>query len=113
MSFFNIPAEGRSFDAIFELAADAGAEDVEDEDGYFAVYGPAAAFKLIGDRLRAAGIQTETAELRMFPNQEMEIAADQAVKVLRVIETLEELDDVQRVDSNMAITDAALELLEA
>jgi transcriptional/translational regulatory protein YebC/TACO1 len=47
----------------------------------------------------------------MFPNQEMELNVDKTLQVMRVIEDLEELDDVQKIDSNLAITDAALEKL--
>lgn len=112
-SFFTLPAAGLDFDTIFEMAADAGAEDIEEDGDYIAVYGPSSAFKVISDRFRAGGIQADVAELRMIPKQEMEVEPQQAVKVLRVIDLIEESDDVQRVDSNLAITDEALELLEA
>ena len=112
-SFFTLFAEGHDFDTIFELAADAGAEDIEEDGDYFTITGPVESFKVISDRLRAAGVKTDVAELRMMPNQELEVEPQQAVKVMRVIEAIEESDDVQRVDSNMAITDEALELLEA
>jgi len=112
-SYFTLEAGDHDFDTVFELAADAGAEDIEDDDGYFAIIGPSNAFKVISDQLHSAGIKTEVAELRMMPNQEMEVEPQQAVKVLRVIEAIEDSDDVQRVDSNMTITEEALELLEA
>lgn len=108
-SYFAFELGKNDPDEIFELAVDAGAEDVIIEDGSAEIYGGSTAFKLIGDQLRAAGIQTEEAKLRMVPNQETELDVDQTVQVLRVIEELEDIDDVMSVDSNLAISDEALE----
>ena len=49
----------------------------------------------------------------MMPNQEMELEIEDTLKVMRVVDALDELDDVQNVYSNLAITDAALTRLEA
>lgn len=111
-SFFSVPAAGNDFDAVFELAADAGAEDIDEDDESITIFGPADAYKTIGDQFKASGIETEEAELRMIPNQEIGIDTDEAVQVLNLIETLEDLDDVQKVDSNLEITDEALAKLE-
>jgi transcriptional/translational regulatory protein YebC/TACO1 len=62
--------------------------------------------------LKAAGIETDDAGLKMVPNNEIELSPDDTVQVLRLIEVIEELDDVQEVFSNMAITEAALAQLE-
>jgi transcriptional/translational regulatory protein YebC/TACO1 len=78
----------------------------------FEFIGASDQFKAISDRLRAAGIKADEAELRMFPNQETELAVERALQVMRVIEELEDLDDVQKVDSNLALTDEALAALE-
>ena len=112
-SYFTFPAEGHDEDEIFELAVEAGADDVLFDEETIEIIGAVDAFKEISDRLRAAGIQTDEAVLRMFPNQEVELEVDKTLQVIRVIEDLEDLDDVQKVDSNMAITDAALTQLEA
>jgi YebC/PmpR family DNA-binding regulatory protein len=112
-SYFTFPAEGHDEDEIFELAVEAGADDVLFDAETIEIIGEVGAFKEISDRLRAAGIQTDEAVLRMFPNQEVELEVDKTLQVIRVIEDLEDLDDVQKVDSNMAITDAALTQLEA
>jgi transcriptional/translational regulatory protein YebC/TACO1 len=112
-AYFSISQNGRDEDAVYELALDAGADDFNFDGEFIELYGEANSFKEISDRLRAAKIQAEEAELRMIPNQEMELRTDQALQVMRVIESLEDLDDVQKVDTNMAITDEALELLAA
>ena len=112
-AYFVVPTEERDEDGAFDLAIEAGAEDVIYDEELIELIGEGTAFKQIGDQLRLMGVQTEEAELRMFPNQEMELDPQKTVQVMRLIETLEELDDVQQVDSNLAITDEALSILEA
>jgi YebC/PmpR family DNA-binding regulatory protein len=111
-AYFSFPVEGKSQDDIFELAVDAGAEDVAFDDGAAEIFGPVEAYKSIGDRLRKAGIHPEEAELRFLPNNEIELATEETVQVLKVVEALEELDDVQNVYSNLSISDEALAQLE-
>lgn len=112
-AYFSFPLDGKDQDEVFELAVEAGADDVTFDDDYVEIFGEATMFKEISDRLRAAKIQADESELRMFPNQEMELDTGETVQVLKVIEIVEDLDDVQKVDSNLSITDAALEQLEA
>jgi YebC/PmpR family DNA-binding regulatory protein len=112
-AYFAFPAEGRDEDEMFELALEAGADDVFFDGESIEIIGASGDFKAISDRLRAAGIKTDEATLRMFPNQEAELPVDKALQVMRVIEDLEDLDDVQKVDSNLALTDEALTALEA
>ena len=112
-AYFTFPAEGKDEDETFELAIEAGADDVLFDGEIVELFGAAEDFKAISDRLRAAGIKTEEADLRMFPTQESELDVEKTLQVMRVIEDLEELDDIQKVDSNLAITDEALASLEA
>jgi YebC/PmpR family DNA-binding regulatory protein len=112
-AYFTFPMGKLDEDQIFELAVDAGADDVSFEDGYAEIFAEANSFKQISDSLGNAGINAEEAVLRMFPNQEMELGVDQTLQVMRLIESLEESDDVQRVDSNLSISEDALTQLEA
>jgi YebC/PmpR family DNA-binding regulatory protein len=111
-SYFAIPADGVVFDDVFMLAAEGGAEDVTEEGDMIEVTGPAEAFKTILDQLRAANIHPEEAQLRMAPNQEIELSADATMQVMRCIDALEELDDVQNVYSNLHISDEVMATLE-
>ncbi len=70
-------------------------------------------FKKIADALHKAKVHPEEAGLRMIPKQEMELSADDTVQVLRALETIEDLDDVQNVYSNLKVSDEALAALEA
>ncbi len=111
-SYFSFPAEGQDRDAIFELAVEAGADDVTFDEDTIEIIGPVEAFKEISDRLQAAAVRPEEAELRYFPNNEVELSAEDTLSVLRLIETLEELDDVQDVYSTMSIPEEVLAQLE-
>lgn len=111
-AYFSIPAQGNDPDAIFELAVEAGASDVNIDDEEIEIIAPVEKFKEIGDRLRAAGIHPDEAGLRMIPNQEVELPTEDALSVMKVIEALEDLDDVQNVYSNLRITEEAVAALE-
>jgi YebC/PmpR family DNA-binding regulatory protein len=108
-SFFNIPSEQATYDELFEIAAETGADDVVEEEDYFEIIGPVDAFKNIFDGLKAAAIIPENSGLFMDPKQEIELKLEDTVQVMKVIEILEELDDVQAVYSNLRVTDEALE----
>ena len=112
-AYFTFPMEGKSEDEIFELALEAGADDVSFDEEAAEIFAEASAFKQISDSLHSAGIKPEEAALRMFPNQEMELSVEHTLKVMSLIEDLEESDDVQRVDSNLSISEDALTQLEA
>lgn len=109
---FTISSKGQDFDKVFEMAVEAGADDVDMDDDSIEITGPVESFKLIIDALRKAKIEPEEAELRMIANQEMELDVSDTVQVMKTIESLEELDDVQNVFSNMRITDEAMAALE-
>lgn len=111
VAYFSFPSEGLDFDTVFELALEGGADDIVEEDGAFEITGPVEAFKSISDQLLAANISPEESELRMVPNQEIELSIEDTVSVLKVLENLEELDDVVSVFSNLKFTDEAMEAM--
>ncbi|NPA26260.1 MAG: YebC/PmpR family DNA-binding transcriptional regulator [Chloroflexi bacterium] len=108
MAYFSIPAEGNDPDEILDLAIDAGAEDVAFDEYQIEIFAPVEAFKAIGDRLRAAGVQVQEAGIKMIPLQKISLPPEQAAQVLKVIEALEDLDDVQEVYANLDISDEAV-----
>lgn len=112
VAYFAIPSEGNDFDKIFELAVNGGADDVTQDEGYIEIIAPVPHFKTLSDTLRAADIQPEVAELRMIPNQLMDLGVDDTLQVMRAIESLEELDDVQAVFSTLNISAEAMAKLE-
>ncbi len=112
MAYFAIPAKGNDFDAIFELAVEGGASDVNKDDETIEILAPIEAFKTLSDRMRAGGVQPEEAEVRMMPNQELELSVEDTLQVLRAIEMIDDLDDVQNVYSNLKITNEAMAAME-
>ena len=113
IAFFAFDESKMDFDSAFELAVEAGADDVTQDNGTIEIVGPVTSFKNIGDALRAANVDPEDAGLRMEPKQEMDLSVDDTLQVLRVVENLEELDDVQNIYHNMSISDEAMAALEA
>ncbi len=83
---FNIPCGNLSFDDLFEIAAEGGADDVIEEEDYFEIIGPVEVFKTVFDMLKAASIVPESSGLRMDPNQEIELDLESTVQVMKVID---------------------------
>jgi transcriptional/translational regulatory protein YebC/TACO1 len=102
-----------NFDKAFELGIEAGANDVLEDNGTIEIIAPVESFKLIADALHKANVQPEEAGLRMSPRQEIELSPEDSVQVLKALESIEELDDVQNVYSNLKVSDEALAALEA
>jgi len=92
----------------FEVAVEAGAEDVEFGDGMIEIYAAPTRFAAVQDALDRAGIPIEVARLTMVPKGTMKLDERQTLSVMRVIDTLEDLDDVQEVHSNLEISDDAI-----
>lgn len=111
-AYFAIPAQDVNFDQIFELAVDAGADDVQDDEETIEIISPVDKFKTLGDALKKAGVHPEEAALRMLPNQEIDLGVNESLQVLKTIDALEELDDVQSVFHNLHLSEEAMAALE-
>ncbi len=111
-SYFAFPADDHDQDEIFEIAIEGGADDIVFDDELIEIIGPVDSFKTISDELEAAGIKPDEAGLRMMPNQEIELNMNETMKVLKVIDELEELDDVQNIYSNLHVSDEVFAKLE-
>ncbi len=112
-AYFSIPAAGLNPDKVFEAAVDAGADDVQVGKETIEIFAPVEAYKGVSERLRIDKITPEESTLRMEPNQQTELEPDQTVQVMKVIEQLEELDDVSMVYSNLMVTDEAVAAMES
>ena len=112
-AYIAIPAEGNDPDKIFELAVDTGADDVVPGDEVIEVYAPAENFHAVVQALDKAGVKIDESDLRMEPNQKLELDRDASVQVMKLVEALEELDDVQAVYSNLDYSDEAIAAMEA
>jgi YebC/PmpR family DNA-binding regulatory protein len=94
-------APGTSEDKVMEVALEAGAEDViSDEDGAIEVLTAYADFESVKNTLETAGLKPEVAEITMRPENTIELAGDDAARMQKLLDVLEDLDDVQDVFHN-------------
>jgi YebC/PmpR family DNA-binding regulatory protein len=112
-AYFAVRDTGSNFDSVFELAVEGGADDVQTDGETIEIIAPVENFKIMVDSLRKVKITPEEAELRMLPNQEIELDVSPTLQVMRTIEGLEELDDVQNVYTNLRFTEEAMAALES
>jgi len=104
--------EGSDEDAIMEAALEAGAEDVETtEDGIIEVVTSGEDFQAVKDAMEAAGLEAEFAEVTMKASTTTALTGEDAEKVVRLQDALEDLDDVQEVFTNADIPDEVLDQL--
>ncbi|MCH2149678.1 MAG: YebC/PmpR family DNA-binding transcriptional regulator [Phycisphaerales bacterium] len=96
-------------DTLMELAMDAGADDIRLEGGAFEVTGGPADFITIKEAIEAAGITLDSAEVTMVPDALVACDVAAGVKVLRMLDAIEESDDVQKVYTNADIPEEAME----
>ncbi|HBH39621.1 MAG TPA: YebC/PmpR family DNA-binding transcriptional regulator [Curvibacter sp.] len=97
-------APGTSEDEVMEVALEAGAEDVvSDDDGAVEVLTAPADFEAVKNALEAAGLKAEVAGVTMRPENTIELSGDDAAKMQKLLDVLEDLDDVQDVFHNAAL----------
>jgi len=97
-------APGSSEDKIMDVALEAGAEDVvTDDDGAIEVLTSPGDFEAVKNALEAAGLKPEVAEVTMRPENTIELSGDDAAKMQKLLDALEDLDDVQEVYHNAGL----------
>ncbi len=98
-------APGTSEDLVMEAALDAGAEDViADDEGSIEVLCPIGAFSAVRAALESKGLKAELAEITMRPDTQTELEGDDAQRMQKLIDVIENLDDVQEVFHNAAFS---------
>ncbi len=100
-------------DALMELALDAGADDVNTEGDAYEILTPPNLLEPVKDALAAKGVQAQNAELTKVSSTHVPLDESGAASVLRLIEALEDHDDVQKVYSNFSVSDEILAKLAA
>jgi YebC/PmpR family DNA-binding regulatory protein len=103
---------GSDEDAVMEAALEAGAEDVESsDDGSIEVSTTPESFTTVKEAMFAAGLETDMAEITMNPATVVELELADAEKVMRLIDMLEDLDDVQNVYTNADFSEEVMQQL--
>ena len=99
-------APGTSEDKVMEVALEAGAEDViADDEGAIEVLTSTADFEVVKNALEAAGLTADMAEVTMRAENSIELSGDDAAKMQKLLDILEDLDDVQNVFHNASISE--------
>ncbi len=98
-------------DRLMEVALEAGAEDIKESDGGFEVICDPAQYDAVKAALESAKLIPSSAEVTMVPKNTMALGEDDAGKMLRLMEALEDHDDVQKVYANFDISDELMEKL--
>jgi YebC/PmpR family DNA-binding regulatory protein len=94
-------APGTSEDKVMEVALESGAEDViSDDDGAIEVITSVADFEVVRNALEAAGLTPDVAEVTMRPENPIELTGDEAIRMQKLLDAIEDLDDVQGVYHN-------------
>jgi YebC/PmpR family DNA-binding regulatory protein len=110
-AYLSLPAEGNDPDRVFEIAVEAGADDVLPGEEEIEIYASPENYHAVLHALEKAGAKIKESELRLEPNQKLELDPESTVQVMKLIEQLEELDEVQNVYTNVEFTDAALAVM--
>jgi len=108
-----VPAEAVSEDRLLEVALEAGAEDMQADDSSYEIRTGAGDLKAVKAALGSAGISYESAEVTMLPQTRVSLEEKQAPQVLRLMDALEDQDDVQQVYANFDIPEQIMEAIAA
>jgi YebC/PmpR family DNA-binding regulatory protein len=104
-----LDAERCDEETVMNAALEAGADDVEESEGIFEVYTAATDLAAVSEALREANLPIESAGLEKIPKTLVKVEGEDARRVLRMLEALEDLDDVQGVSANFDIPEEILQ----
>lgn len=107
--YISVPKAAVSEDALMEAALDAGAEDVREDDTYFEVITAPEDFETVKAAIEAASISFETAEVTMLPSNTTDLTGKDAEKMVKLMDAMDDCDDVQKVYTNADIPDEMME----
>jgi YebC/PmpR family DNA-binding regulatory protein len=107
--YITVPMNGHDPDELFEIALEAGAEDVVIGEDTVEIYSDIDDFQNVQEAIEEAKIGTETAEMSMVPQTRVSLDLADGLKLMALVDALEELDDVEQVYTNLEITDEMFE----
>ncbi|MCA9601894.1 MAG: YebC/PmpR family DNA-binding transcriptional regulator [Myxococcales bacterium] len=107
-----LPADAATEEQLFELAVGAGAEDITNDGDEWTITTPRETLDAVRDTLEAAKLPVSRAELLFLAKNTKEVGADDATKLLALVEALEDHDDVQKVFADFEVPDDVLAALE-
>ncbi len=110
---FQIEKEAVDEEKLMDVALEAGAEDVVDQDSFFEVYTDPTQFDAVALAFSNEGIESQLSEIQMIPANRIEVGLEAAQKISKLIDALEDNEDVQNVYTNFDVSADAAAQLEA
>jgi transcriptional/translational regulatory protein YebC/TACO1 len=101
-----VDKSAKSEEELFDLAIEAGADDLRDDEDTFEIITSPDAFDGVLTAIKAAGIEPQVAEVEMVPQNYIRLEGGDARQMLKLMEALEDHDDVQKVSANFDISEA-------
>jgi YebC/PmpR family DNA-binding regulatory protein len=98
----------KSEDELFEIVTEAGAEDLRDDEDNFEIITAPENFEAVHEALKKAGVEPQAADVEMIPKSYVKLEGAEARSMLKLMETLEDHDDVQKVSANFDIDEAEM-----
>ncbi len=111
-SVIALSSEGKSEEDVLMAVLDAGAEDVRTEEETYEVYSPPENFDAVREAIESAGYEIKEARLAFVPNQEVALTGSEAAAALKLLDALDDSDEVQNVFCNVDISDEEMAKLE-
>ena len=104
----SVPKEAASEDKMLDIVLEAGADDLKDDGSAWYIVTPPEALEKVKEALTKAGIAPDSAEIAMVPQNYIKLTGAQATQMVRLVEALEEHDDVQHVYANFDIDESEI-----
>lgn len=104
-----VDKEAKSEDELFEIALEAGADDVQDEGDVFEIYTAPENFEAVLEAVKAAKIEPQAAEISMIPQNHIKLEGADAKAMLKLYEAIDDHDDVQQLYANFDIDESEME----
>ncbi len=104
-----VEKSAKSEDELFEIAIDAGADDMKDEGDVFEIFTTPDNFETVHEAMKAAGITPQVAEISMIPQNYIELTGSDASTMMKLYDALEDNDDVQKVYANFDMDESEMQ----
>lgn len=104
-----VDKEAKSEDELFEIALEAGADDVQDEGDVFEIYTAPENFDAVLEAVKSAGIEPQAAEISMIPQNYIKLEGTEAKSMLKLYDAIDDHDDVQKLYANFDIDESEME----
>lgn len=107
--YFVVDKAAKSEDELFEIAIEAGADDMQDEGEVFEIFTTPDNFEAVGEAIKKAGIEPQAAEVSMIPQNYVKLEGADAKTMMKLYDALDDNDDVQKVYANFDIDESEME----